>query len=360
MRRWKWLSAAAGLLALIPAGSVYYQAGQGESCGRCHEIRPVAETWIASSHRKVTCEECHGGLLTPDAGFHMNNLNRLVRHLRGEIPEQVRLRNADLPRMLERCRGCHRQEFADWQAGPHGIPYSKVFLDEKHNRRQLLMDDCLRCHGAHFEGGIRDLVQPVNTSGPWRFKPGSAANASAIPCLACHQVHRRGEPMRKDLRETHRPSLALYDRRERTSLAVDAIAMPAMKDGARAVRMSPDRRQALCYQCHAPLVTAQVNSGDDRTPAGVHEGLSCLACHQKHGQSARASCAGCHPRLSNCGLDVERMDTSFKEQSSRHNIHFVKCADCHTKGVPKRKPVLGSQLSASNQLAGTRALTADR
>ena len=55
--------------------------------------------------------------------------------------------------------------------------------------------------------------------------------------------------------------------------------------------MSQDPRQALCYQCHAPrqpeagTVAAvngwgrQVGSGDDRTPMGVHEGLSCLSCH---------------------------------------------------------------------------------
>jgi hypothetical protein len=50
------------------------------------------------------------------------------------------------------------------------------------------------------------------------------------------------------------------------------------------------------------------------------------------------SCANCHPRLSNCGLDVEKMDTTFLKKESTHNIHFVKCVDCHAKGVPPRKP----------------------
>jgi hypothetical protein len=31
------------------------------------------------------------------------------------------------------------------------------------------------------------------------------------------------------------------------------------------------------------------------------------------------------------------MDTTFLAPSSRHNVHFVKCADCHTKGVPPRR-----------------------
>jgi len=31
------------------------------------------------------------------------------------------------------------------------------------------------------------------------------------------------------------------------------------------------------------------------------------------------------------------MDTTFKSTKSLHNIHFVKCGDCHMKGVPRRK-----------------------
>jgi hypothetical protein len=115
--------------------------------------------------------------------------------------------------------------------------------------------------------------------------------------------------------------------------------MPQMMDGDRLVKGSPDRRQALCYQCHAPRAGMQVFSGDDRTPVGVHEGLSCLACHQKHGQTTRVSCAACHPRLSNCGLDVETMDTTFKSPQSPHDIHRVACLDCHPKGVPVRRVV---------------------
>jgi hypothetical protein len=70
---------------------------------------------------------------------------------------------------------------------------------------------------------------------------------------------------------------------------------------------------------------------------GVHEGISCVACHAQHGQTTNASCATCHPKMSNCGLDVEKMDTTFASTKSKHNVHWVKCADCHTKGVPKKK-----------------------
>jgi len=115
-----------------------------------------------------------------------------------------------------------------------------------------------------------------------------------------------------------------------------------MRDGERTIKISPDIGQALCYQCHAPLAGMKVGSGDDRTPVGVHGGLSCLACHPGHGEKTRASWATCHPQLSNCGLDVEAMDTTFKSTKSLHNILFVRCGDCHSKGLPKKKGKSGS------------------
>ncbi len=137
--------------------------------------------------------------------------------------------------------------------------------------------------------------------------------------------------------EINRPSLAFFDRRTQESVPVARLALPAIQEGQRLVTMSPDQRQALCYQCHAPDASMQVGSGDDRTAIGVHEGISCLACHSRHAQKTRASCANCHPRMSNCGLDVEKMDTTFYSAASKHNIHWVKCADCHPKGIPPKR-----------------------
>lgn len=336
----------AAALLMIPGASLYYEAGNGEACARCHEIRGSFENWQASTHRSVACTSCHGDALTLDPQFHMTNLRRVSTHLEGNLSGQARLKDRDLLRMLERCRGCHRQEFADWQAGPHGITYARIFLDKEQNRKQLLMDDCLRCHGAWFEGSIKDLVTPISTNGPWRLVEPERGAMPVIPCLACHQMHRHGQPLARPAstlsppgpsQEVNRPSLALFDRREMMYVPAGRLPLPVMLEGTRPVKMSPDQRQALCYQCHAPLASFQVNSGDDRTAVGVHEGLSCLACHLKHGQQTRASCSSCHPRLSNCGLDVEKMDTSFKDKNSRHNVHFVKCADCHPKGVPARR-----------------------
>jgi hypothetical protein len=345
--RAKILVAAAALVLLAPLGaSFYYRASAGKGCTSCHEIDPAYNQWSLSTHRGVACSECHGDAFSMSAGFHLGNLRRVATHLAGRVSDPVRLRGRDLPAMLERCRKCHAQEFAAWRSGPHASTYARLFLDPQHNASEPLNDDCLRCHGMHFEGGVRDLVAPLSTRGPWLLLEPRTAALPAIPCLACHRMHTGGAPLPQRAapaatpgpkQELFRPSLAFFDRRARLHYAAASLPMPAMLEGARPVRISPDPRQALCYQCHAPLAGAEAWSGDDRTPLGVHEGLSCLACHARHGLETRASCAHCHPRLSNCGRDVETMDTTFRDPKSAHNIHTVRCLDCHPKGVP-RKP----------------------
>ena len=134
------------------------------------------------------------------------------------------------------------------RAGPHGAPYAALFINPEHNANQQLMDDCLRCHAMHFEGGIRDLVTPLDRKGPWTFVKEEYAGLPAVPCLACHSVHRKGEPLapRSDrglvagpAQEIVRPSLALYDRRALEHVGLDRLPMPAMKDGDRPVKVEP-------------------------------------------------------------------------------------------------------------------------
>jgi len=337
-------------LLILPGGSLYYEYSQGKACARCHEIWQPYTDWHTSAHRNVPCSACHGDVFTLETRFHLNNIRRLASHLRGNLPEHVRLQTRDALQVNDRCRNCHEEEYAGWASSSHSATYAEIFLDQKHNRQEHLMDDCLRCHGMHFGGGIRDLVVPVDTTGPWRLSKPELASRPAIPCLTCHQMHREGPTLTRAAQksanastteEINRPSLALFDRRELDHVPVQSLSLPKMRQEARDVKISPDPRQALCYQCHAPLATLEVGSGDDRTPVGVHAGLSCLACHEKHGQKTRASCSNCHPQLSNCGLNVETMDTTFRSTKSPHNIHFVKCADCHTKGVPRKRVKVG-------------------
>jgi hypothetical protein len=354
MKRYlKFAAMAIGLVVLLAIGgtfgaSYYYTSQFGQGCASCHEMAGYVSVAHGSPHRKVDCLDCHEASLA-------TKLRHIRVHLFGKLPEAVRLRDVDVLEMVPNCQRCHRQEYASWHAGPHSATYGQIFASPAQNSKQHLMEDCLRCHGMHFDGSIRDLVQPQNAQGPWHVTRAGFADQPAIPCQACHWVHREGSPETKPANRISvagaavYDSLAFYDRRERMHFAAKSLPMPRLFDGARAVTMSQDPRQGICYQCHAPrepetgTVAAtnkwgpQVGSGDDRTPMGVHEGLSCISCHFGHNENARASCKTCHPQMSHCGLDVEKMDTTFAGAASQHNIHWVRCTDCHQHGVPKVK-----------------------
>ena len=374
MRFFKFAAIAIAALVLLTVGgiygaSAYYTSQRGQGCASCHEMAEYVNAVHVSPHRTVGCMDCHQATLA-------TKLRHIRVHLAGAWPEAIRLRNVDVLAMETNCRNCHQQEYATWYAGPHGATYKQIFTDPEQNARRRMMEDCLRCHGMYFNGSLRDLVQPQNTTGPWHLVPAGLANQPTMPCETCHWIHRQGEPQTKPpvrisvAGKAVDDSLAFYDRREGMHFAATALAIPRLYDGPRAVTVSQDARQAVCYQCHAPRQPdtgtpaavqgwgPQVGSGDDRTPMGVHEGISCGSCHGEHNENARASCKTCHPQMSNCGLDVETMDTTYVYESSPHNIHWVKCADCHQHGVPKAKPkpkapsTFKAQLSSAPGRAG--------
>jgi len=359
MRLLRTAAIAAALLALIATAGVfgasyYYTSQHGQGCASCHEMAIAVNGMQVSAHRGLGCLECHNENLAA-------KLRHVRVHLLGGGPEIIRLRGADVLEMVPDCQRCHQQEYAAWHAGPHSASYGQIFTNAAQNTRQRLMEDCLRCHGMHFNGSVRELVQPQNAQGPWHLLRPALQDQPAIPCQACHWVHGEGAPeVRPAARisvadEPIHASLGFFDRREGMHFAAAALTIPALHEGARLVNVSPDPRAAVCYQCHAPRQPEagseaaaqawgpQAGSGDDRTPLGVHEGLSCFSCHTGHNQNARASCKTCHPKMSNCGLDVEKMDTTYASASSAHNIHWVRCADCHQHGIPKKTQTKSSQ-----------------
>lgn len=353
-----WLAAGALCIGVLVSGgvwgaSLYYTSNFGSGCANCHEMAEFVNGAHGSAHRGVNCRDCHENTLAA-------KLRHVSAHITGRVPEQIRLRDVDALAMTASCRRCHQQEYASWHAGPHSATYRQIFTSTKQNTQRRLMDDCFRCHGMHFDGALRDLVAPADTQGAgagktWRIIRPGFADQPTMPCVACHGIHRAGSPATRPAErisvaaDAVPESLAFFDRRERMHFAAASLSIPQLYNGAAAVKMSADPRQALCYQCHAPRLPdagspaavhgwgPQAGSGDDRTPMGVHEGLSCLACHNGHGENARASCKTCHGTTSECGLDVETMDTTYASPASRHNIHWVRCVDCHAHGMPKAR-----------------------
>ena len=226
------LIALGAAILTLPGASIYYEYSGGKACARCHEIWQPYSDWHTSTHRNIACGACHGNVFTLEAGFHINNMRRVLNHLSGDVPEQVRLQTRDVFRVTERCQNCHQQEWAEWASGLHHAAYKEIFLDAKHNHKRLLMDDCLRCHGTHFDGSIRDLVTPIDTQGPWKLRDPALADRPVIVCLNCHMMHHHGNPL---ARPAEKPSTS-------TSAGIE----PAFGGAFRPARNAIRRRWPIC------------------------------------------------------------------------------------------------------------------
>jgi hypothetical protein len=265
----------------------------------------------------------------------------VLAHLDRPPGGEIHLSERQVIEAMDRCRACHAREYADWSSGGHSPTYADIFLDEAHNQAEQLSESCLRCHGMFFEGSMADVVTPMDVRGPWRLVNPEVASVPVIPCMACHHIHAEGSPaVRPDYsdpatiaarRAPRAAKVGFYDRDDALHFEASELPTPRLSRDGVGVPVAPDARQRVCVQCHAPNAFHQAGSGDDRTPRGVHEGLSCAACHAPHSNDARGSCANCHPQLSNCGLDVETMKTTYADPASPNNVHFVACVDCHTR-----------------------------
>lgn len=269
----------------------------------------------------------------------------VVNHIKNNKVENIKLNEEQLLEVMDNCERCHATEYSKWISGGHSIDYQHVFLNDKHNSTEQINFDCLRCHGMFFEGTVNDVVEPLNIKGPWKLINGKMNATPAIPCMACHQIHQDGSPkLRPDFTDPKTifylkggaiSKLGFYDRHEKISIPVSELPVLNLWQGEHAVKVSADLVMRNCVQCHAPNALHQAGTSDDRTPRGVHEGLSCMACHEPHSNDSKNSCASCHPAISNCKLDVTKMNTSYADAKSGNNIHFVACADCHKEEMQR-------------------------
>jgi hypothetical protein len=295
------IALSALIFVLIIAGSyvTWNRVDPEYTCARCHEVSPTHERWKTSAHAGVSCIDCHGTAVS--GGFHSlsEKMNMVLIHFTEEkTNDEIRLSEAQRLQINDRCIACHQSEYAGWLAGGHAVNYGEIFMDSVHNAMEKPYWDCFRCHGMFYDGNIHDLMDLDGEWTEWKIRDKKQETLPAVPCLACHQMHTDNAPL-ATLRTpfVRNPKTALYMRADKMYLRSDRLTTPKMQEGEKEIAVSSDPNSLLCMQCHAPNFKHQAGSEDDRTVTGVHEGISCVACHRPHSGETRQSCLTCHPSL---------------------------------------------------------------
>ncbi|MDR2038552.1 MAG: hypothetical protein LBQ60_11575 [Bacteroidales bacterium] len=327
------------MLVVIASYTTWNVLDPKHTCAQCHEVAPSHADWMTSAHADVSCVECHGTALSN--GYHSlsEKIGMLISHVKSnKHNEDILLTENQILEISDRCASCHQSEYAGWLSGGHAVNYREIFLDSTHNVMEKPYWDCLRCHGMFYEGNIHDLMTLEGNSSEWGIRDKKQEERPAIPCLACHQIHtenpvsKRYVSMVDSSRITmvSNPKTALYIRADKMHLRSDHLTKVDMVDGNRKVKVSGDPNALLCMQCHSPDYIHRTGSEDDRTPIGVHEGISCMACHEPHSNNTKKSCDKCHTNISdNCKIDVKKANTTYLSQNSQNDIHRLTCTSCH-------------------------------
>lgn len=292
------------LTASFSSYGTFRFAGEEQTCLQCHAQRVACDRWAGMAHSSISCCSCHDAAMD-SAGHSLTRSFELAMHPdAAPAANHLKLSEEGMLAINKKCRDCHQEAYDRWADGGHGATYAEIFLNEKHNKTEQMADRCLVCHGMFFAGNVADLVGPLDTKGPWKLATPAMAEWPAIPCLACHQVHGDPYPARNpDYSDPDvlaaRPQAAstaygFFSRLGNQYFAPADLPPVTVQNSRVPVVVSADPKQRACYQCHAPNALHQIGTSDDRTPTGVHAGLSCLACHSPHGGTVDASCSGCH------------------------------------------------------------------
>src|ERR1035437_5169893 len=160
------------LVAFLAFYAHWSEASPTNTCASCHEISHSVDLWTESTHRNIACKECHGTALSEGIHSLKEKGGMLFHHNNNIKPEDVKISEDQRLKVMERCTGCHQTEYAKWNSGGHAMNYLEVFLNSVHNKTETVYDDCLRCHGMFYDKGtVKDIVEPLDTAGPWRLKP---------------------------------------------------------------------------------------------------------------------------------------------------------------------------------------------
>lgn len=322
LARWSLVLIPVAILTviLVSVGTVGFVevSSQPGFCNSCHIMEPYYESWATSSHREVTCIECH---IPPGVRSEVRQkiqaANMVVRYFTGAYDTRpwAEISDASCTRS-----GCHSQRLIEGEVDYRGVRFDHAeHLGEVRRGMQL---HCTSCHSqivqgthiavtettcvlCHFKG--RDEGRPIagctgcHSDPPSVRSPGGLMVDHAeyvrnrVDCLSCHNEVTHGTGDADESR-----CVSCHNEPERLAEFDDPTLLH---------QVHVSDRNIACVQCHTSIQHEIV------ALTGTIE-LDCEGCHRSVHQDEQRLLAGVG------GHGVESMPSSMF-------LARVSCVACH-------------------------------
>lgn len=318
----------AGLfLAFIVIGFATFEVtSQPFFCNSCHYMKFYVKQWKSSSHKKVTCFDCH---INPGMGNYIRRKfaasYEVVSMITGKYPPRPHAEVDDAACLR---KGCHEKQLLNRKVIYKGVAFNhQEHLTQKRRGRQLR---CTSCHAQMTMGRHIAVTEEVCFLCHFKDQMHRPEASTAAFCQKCHIVPDSAIAIR-NTRETFNHS----DYLKRGVTCTDC------HDGI--VRGNGDVPEIMCFQCH----NKPENLARFKDTAFIHENhitkhkVECYFCHtqiehsiypkERSLQSTSGSCVKCHgnghlaSELLYNGTGARGVEPV---QSSMHRAH-VTCKACH-------------------------------
>ncbi|MGO8753060.1 MAG: NapC/NirT family cytochrome c [Thermoguttaceae bacterium] len=312
------------LLVVVMTGAAGWYTSRPQFCASCHIMEPYYKSWETSTHKDVSCIECH---FPPGVGGKVRGkllgLVQLAKYVTSsagsrpaaEIPDASCLRS-----------GCHETRLlsgrVDFHVGDITIPFDhKPHMEQVRRGKELR---CTSCHSQIVQG--KHMTVTPSTCFLCHFK-GEHFNEGLGRCTHCHQIPEQKFDLGGGVTFTH--ELAFERGVDCANCHGDLI------------RGNGDVPQERCVVCHnRPDDLKRINDHEfiHHTHVTEHH-IDCLNCHMEIQHSldrnkiehARSDCASCHPNHHQEQVDMLRGvgAKTIASQSGGMLPVRVECKTCH-------------------------------
>ncbi len=284
-------------LVALPTGFAFLEwSVQPSFCTNCHLMLPYYQSWQQSSHRDVSCVECHyePGVVETLHGKIMA-LNMVVKYFTGAEGTKPWAEVADTSCMRS---GCHSTRLLAGQVKfqPQKDRDIEIPFNHTPHLLEMRLSKKLRCTSCHSQ-----IVQ------------GEHLTVTSSTCFLCHFKGAAEEPKLSDCRTCHGP---------------------------------PER----------PIELGDftfVHQGY------LDRGVGCESCHpgvtRGSGEVPKHRCASCHGVVSDLEkyVDVDLMHQKHVTERK------VDCLECHTEITHKLRPKIGTEEAATATAGGSGSADCD-